>query len=85
MTLVLSGGIEVIEVIDWQTASYVAGVAANAVASIDKMYRGYADFFKKKDATVGAPEPDFKIQNKPDEKALVATSLHDSRTYQTIT
>jgi hypothetical protein len=72
-------------VIDWQTASYIAGVAANAVTSIDKMYRGYADFFKNKGATIGAPSPDFSIQNKPDEKALVSTSLHTGQTYQTIT
>jgi hypothetical protein len=71
--------------IDWQTASYVAGVAANAVTSIDKVYRGYADFFKNKGATLAAPPPDFSIQNKPDEKALVSTSLHSGQTYQTIT
>jgi hypothetical protein len=71
--------------IDWQTASYVAGAAANAVASIDKVYRGYADFFKKKESAVGAPAPDFSIQNKPDEDALVATSLHTGQTYQKIT
>jgi hypothetical protein len=72
-------------VIDWQTASYIAGVAANAVTSIDKIYRGYADFSKKKEAATGAPPPDFSIQNKPGEKALVATSLQTGQTYQTIT
>jgi hypothetical protein len=71
--------------IDWQTASYIAGVAANAVSSIDKIYRGYADFFKKKEPDLGAPAPDFSIRNSPGEQALVATSLHTGATYQKIT
>jgi hypothetical protein len=71
--------------IDWQTSSYIAAVAANAVTSIDKIYRGYADFFKKKEPAIGAPAPDFSIQNKPEEKALVATSLHNGQIHQTIT
>jgi hypothetical protein len=72
-------------VIDWQTASYIASFAGNAVTSIDRMYRGYADFFKKKGATIGAPQPDFSIQNEPGAEALVSTSLHNGQTYQTIT
>ena len=71
--------------IDWQTASSIAGAAANAVTSIDKMYRGYADFFKKKGASISTPPPDFSIQNKPDEKALVAASLSNGQTSQKIT
>jgi DNA polymerase I-like protein with 3'-5' exonuclease and polymerase domains len=71
--------------IDWLVASQVASVAANAVASLDKMYRGYADFFEKRDATVGAPEPSFKIQDKPAEKAIVASWVHSGETAQKIT
>jgi hypothetical protein len=74
-------------VIDWQTASIIAGVASSAVTSIDKIYRGYADFFnsKKKGAAKPTPEPDLSIQNKPNENALVVTSLHGGQPIQTIT
>src|SRR5438093_1348033 len=71
--------------IDWQTASYIAGVLGTAVASIDKLYRGYADFFKKKVSDIRAPAPDFNIQNRPSENAMVATSLHSGAVSQTIT
>src|SRR5216684_1041632 len=71
--------------IDWQTASWIAGVAANAVSSIDKLYRGYADFFNKKQPTVGAPPPDIRIQNNVGEQALVATSVTTGAVSQKVT
>ena len=71
--------------IDWQTASWIAGVAANAVSSIDKLYRGYADFFNKKQPTVGAPPPDLRIQNNAGEQALVATSVTTGAVSQKVT
>lgn len=71
--------------IDWLVASHIAGVAANAVTSIDKIYRGYADFFKKKKANIGVPAPDFSIQNRPAEQALVAASLGSNVISQKVT
>jgi hypothetical protein len=71
--------------IDWQTSSYIAAVVANAVTSIDKLYRGYADFFKRMKADEPTPEPDLRIQNKPDERAFVSTSLHTGATQQSVT
>jgi DNA polymerase I-like protein with 3'-5' exonuclease and polymerase domains len=70
--------------IDWQTVSYVAGALGTAVTSIDKIYRGYADFFKKKVPDASAPAPDFSIQNRSSENAMVATSLHTGAVYQTV-
>ena len=71
--------------IDWQTASWIAGAAANAVSSIDKLYRGYADFFNKKQPTVDAPLPDLRIQNDASEQALVATSITTGAVSQKVT
>jgi DNA polymerase I-like protein with 3'-5' exonuclease and polymerase domains len=71
--------------IDWQTTSYIAGVLGTAVASIDKIYRSYADYFKKKAPNLSAPAPDFSIQNRSAENAMVATSLHSGAVSQTVT
>jgi hypothetical protein len=71
--------------IDWQTASRIAGVASNAVTSIDKVYRGYADFFKKRIPQTDAPPPDFTIQNIPAENALVAKLHSNDAALQSIT
>jgi hypothetical protein len=77
--------VEELTVIDPLTASYIAAIVGNTITSIDKIYRGYADFFTKKQSAAAAPQPDFSIQNMPDKKVLVTTSLHTGETYQTIT
>lgn len=73
--------------IDWQTASYIAGTVGSAVAAIDKMYRGYADFFedRKSAPNVAAPPPYFSIQNSVDDGAIIAKSLHTGQVYQKVT
>lgn len=71
--------------IDWQTASWIAGVVANGVASIDKIFRGYADYSKQKQPTNEGPPPDFRYQNKPDEKAFVATDINTGVVSQKVT
>ena len=71
--------------IDWQTASQIAAIMGGAVASIDKLYRGYADFFKKKAPNTVSPPPDFSIQNRPAENAMVAASAQSGTVFQTVT
>lgn len=71
--------------IDLPTAALIASTIGNAVTAIDKMYRGYADFFKKKTPNIHAPPPDFSIQNSTAEGAVVATSLHTGANSQKVT
>lgn len=59
---------------DWQTASWIAGAIGNAVTSIDKIYRGYADFAKDKKFPANAPPPDFTYQDIPEKKEFAAVS-----------
>lgn len=71
--------------IDWQTASWISSAVGGAVASIDKIYRGYADYLKSKTPNVFETPPDFSYQNKPDEQAFVATSRHTGHVSQKVT
>ncbi|MEA2859056.1 MAG: hypothetical protein QOC72_1095 [Methylobacteriaceae bacterium] len=70
---------------DLQTASAIAALIGGAVTSIDKIYRGYADFWKNRQPSSTSPSPDFSIQNSPNEHALVARSLHTGETYSKVT
>jgi hypothetical protein len=70
---------------DWQTVSFISGAVGNAIASIDKIYRGYADYLKTKKPNVFDQPPDLSYQNKPDESAFVATSRQTGQVYQKVT
>jgi hypothetical protein len=71
--------------IDWQTASLIAGIASGAVSSIDKIYRGYADFFNQKKATISAHPPNVEFKNKADEQAIVAADVSTGAVSQKVT
>ncbi len=70
---------------DIPTISLITGAVSGAVASIDKIYRGYADFMKARKGNVFDTPPDFRYQDKPDEKTFVAVSRHTGQEYQKVT
>ncbi len=72
--------------IELATAATIAKLASDAVSALDKMFRGYADFAKKKApaASYNRP-PDFAFADDPGKQAFVATSRHTGAVYQTVT
>ncbi len=70
---------------DWQTASLIAGFVSNAVGSIDKIYRGYADFLKEKKGNVSEYPPDYQYTEDPKAGAFVAKSRDTGAVYQKVT
>lgn len=70
---------------DIGTVSLVAAAIGNAITSIDKLYRGYADFLKSRKGGVFDAPPDFNYRDKPEEKAFVATSRRTGQEYQKVT
>jgi len=71
--------------LDWQTVSLIAGIVSNSVGSIDKIYRGYADFLKEKKGDVFEFPPDFQYTEDSKAGAFVATSRQTGVVYQKIT
>lgn len=74
------------EMIELAAAATIAKLASDAVTAIDKMFRGYADFTKRKTpAGNDAPPPDFSYVDRPDAQAFVAASRQTGAVYQTVT
>lgn len=71
--------------IDLVTAGIIAKLASDAVGAIDKMFRGYADFVKKREPSeTDVPPHDFTFANSPGQNAIVAqTPTGEAR--QTVT
>lgn len=71
--------------IDLQTASAISGIVGSAITSIDRMYRAYADYFKKSLPGEMVPNPSFTFQNRSAEGAMVATSADETVEFQKVT
>jgi len=72
--------------IDLATAALIAKMASDAIGAFDKVFRGYADFLKKKEPSApNVPPPDFAYVDAPKQKAFVAQSRQTGATYQTVT
>lgn len=71
--------------IDLQTASAISSIVGSAITSIDRMYRGYADYFKKSLPGEMVPSPSFTIQNRSSEGVIVATTTDETVELQKVT
>jgi hypothetical protein len=72
--------------IELAAAATIARLVSDAVGSLDKIFRGYADFVKREERAVGdAPPPDYAYQDSPGDKAIVARSRDTGQVYQTVT
>lgn len=73
--------------LDLVSAGTLAAIVSAAVDSIDKVYRGYVDFVKKKDGeqAVHTAPPMFKYHDRPEEQAFVATWLSSGEDANKIT
>ena len=72
--------------VDLATAALIAQMTSDAVGAFDKMFRGLADFMRKKEPSASTvPPPDFAYVDAPDQKAFVAKSRHTGDVYQTVT
>jgi hypothetical protein len=72
--------------IDLANAALIAKMASDAVAAFDKIFRGYADFLKKKEpAALNIPPPDLSYVDLPKQNAFVAQSRQTGATSQKVT
>jgi hypothetical protein len=72
--------------IDLATAAVIAKTTSDAVGAFDKIFRGFADFLKKKEPSgTHIPPPDFAYVNDPEHNAFVAKSRRTGNVYQTVT
>jgi|GEM_PF-5838701 len=71
---------------DLETAALIAKLVSDAVGSFDKVFRGFADFIKKKEPSADyIPPPDFQYVDSPQEGGLVARSRRTGQVYQRVT
>ena len=71
--------------IELATAALIAKLVSDAVGSIDKVFRGYADVVKKK-GTVTAPfvpPPDYAYVDQPNQSAFVALVASNGTAFPT--
>jgi hypothetical protein len=73
--------------IELVTAALIAKLVSDAVGSIDKVFRGYADVVKKKGTVTApsAPPPNLAYVDQPNQSAFVAQSRQTGRPSQIVT